>query len=655
MLFGVGALGALLMSRAERLAGWWAHGFAILGSIAGLGIAASVLLSGQSVVVGATGLMSSVPFSFLVDGLAAFFLGVVSFVVLTASLYGLAYQNHFTGRYSLASLGFFFSLFAGSLTFVPLANDALTFFFFWEIMSLSSYFLVMFEHREEGNMRAGFLYLVMMHIGAAFILLAFLLAFAATGSLDFDLWRETLSSAAPLLKGGILLAAVLGFGIKAGIVPLHIWLPEAHPAAPSHVSALMSGVMIKTAIFMLVRFFFDYLPGASLWWGIAILVLGGISSVLGVLYALSEHDIKRLLAYHSVENIGIILLGIGSAIIFAAMELPGFALIALAAAFFHTMNHAIFKALLFLGAGSVVSATGTRNMEEYGGLLRLLPYTALFFLIGSLAISAFPPLNGFASERLTFQALFAGLAVPGLPVRLAFVFAIASLALTGGLAAACFVKAFGVTFLARSRAHVRPDVHEASPPMLCAMGLLAAASVLLGVFAVPVSRVLAGVALSVGQHAGGSVGISGMLPLMPVVLVFVAVLLVVAVLVTIATRGRAVVYGKTWDCGTPLTNRMEITGTGFSRSLMTIFRGILRPTKQVSVEYHDEASRYFTKSQAVQVGFADLYRAYVYGPVHEVLLLLASRAKRIQNGNVNAYILYVFMAVVALLIFVAST
>ena len=667
-LFLIGALGPLFffVTRlgSESFAGQWSYALSILGSLLGLGIAGAVIFLGQGIAFDAGAITAFVPFSLRVDALSAFFLGVISLIALAASLYAIVYQEHFRGRYSLGMLGGVYSIFVASMMFVVMANHALTFLFFWEVMSLSSYLLVVYEHREKANRRAGLLYLIMMHISMAFILLAFLLAFSAAGSMNFDVWRANLSSVAtPLTAALILSAALTGLGIKAGMVPLHIWLPEAHPAAPSHVSALMSGVMIKTAIFMLVRFFFDFLPGSSLWWGIVIIAFGVASSILGVLYALSEHDIKRLLAFHSVENIGIILLGIGSAIVFSASGAPGFAPIALAAALFHTVNHAIFKALLFLGAGSVVVATGTRNMEEYGGLLKVLPYTGAFFLVGSLAIAAFPPLNGFASEWLTFQVLFAGLASPITSVKLVFLFAIAGLALTGGLAAAAFVKAFGITFLARSRAHNKTAcVHEAPPLMLVSMGMLATLAVAFGTFAIPISRALVGIAASVGHTTAhlsfptgkliaSPVNIAGMVPLAPVFLAAILVAALAVGLVFWATRRNKVVYGATWSCGTPITPRTEITATSFSRSLMVIFKGMLRPTKQVSVAYHDEVSRYSVKSSAISVGFFDPYRAHFYTPIENALIFIASRVKRIQGGNVNVYVVYVFATVLALLTF----
>lgn len=662
-LFLAGGIGALFMDRLfdSRVAGFWAHGFALLASLLGLAVAGSALLSGQGIAFSLSSAFPGLSFDFRLDGLSAFFLGTISLIASVASLYGFSYQKHFYGEYRLGAFGFFYNAFVGSLMLVTVANHALFFLLVWEIMSLASYFLVVFEHRKAENVRAGFLYFLMTHFGTAFIMLAFFLAYKATGSFNFDDWRAAAGTIAPTIQTIIFLAALIGFGTKAGIIPLHIWLPEAHPAAPSHVSALMSGVMIKTAIFMFIRFFFDFFPVAQMEWGLAFLVLGGISSLLGVLYALSEHDLKRLLAYHSVENIGIILLGFGAALTFFSLGFESFALFALAAALYHTLNHATFKALLFLGAGSVVSATGTRNMEEYGGLIKLLPFTALFFLIGSLAISAFPPFNGFASEWLTFQALFVGIASPSVIVKAVFIFAIASLVFTGGLAAACFVKAFGATFLARPRSEEAKHAHEAGWPMLAAMGILAALTLILGVFATFVIAGLVGVVASIGLIQQSSLRFpftefiqarnefANVLPLDTVTIALLAVFVLAALAVLYVTRSRKIVFGRTWDCGTPVEPRTEITATSFSRSLITIFQGILRPTKQTETEYHDEHIRYFIKSQEVKMEIGDPYRKAFYRPINIALAFFAAQARRIQSGNVNLYLLYVFVTLVVLL------
>ena len=505
----------------------------------------------------------------------------------------------------------------------------------------------------------------MTHVGTAFIILAALLLYKFTGSFEFGVIQANASLIPSSIKNIIFFLAVIGFGTKSGIIPFHIWLPDAHPAAPSHVSALMSGVMIKTGIYMMIRVFLYMIWPVPVWWGLALLVLGSISSLLGVLYALTEHDIKRLLAYHSIENIGIILLGLGSAITFLSLNMPALALLGLTAALFHTINHATFKSLLFLSAGSVISQTHTRNMEEYGGLIKYMPYTALFFLIGSMAISVLPPFNGFFSEWLTFQSLFQGIALLPLYEKWIFILAAGSLAFTGGLALTCFVKAFGATFLARPRSAKVSCAKESSFSLRIAMGSIALACLLLGLCSgyvtvfienigkdLAVFRNTASFIASSGQGIVAGKGFGSVsAPLLFVFFVFVIVLTIGIVKFTI-NRNQKVKTGATWDCGADLSPRMEITATGFSRSIILIFKGILRPSIQHDVEYHDAQSRYLPKSRTIVLGVHDVYQVYLYQPLHNMINAISSRVKNIQSGNTNAYVLYIFITLIIALLLV---
>ncbi|HSW88689.1 MAG TPA: proton-conducting transporter membrane subunit, partial [Candidatus Saccharimonadales bacterium] len=409
-ILGIGAVGSLVFQKDKELSHLISSVSSFIGALLVLIFSINLLLSGVTLV---TTIPTSFPLftlSFRIDLLAAFFLFIISIIALPASLYGIGYMKSYYKKYNIGMFGFFYNLFLISLLLVVTSYNGLYFLFVWELMSLSSLFLVLFEHREADTIKAGITYFIMTHIATAFIFVSFLFLYQSTGSFDFGIIKIH-SEAIPFITRNIILfCMIIGFGTKAGIIPLHIWLPKAHGAAPSHVSALMSGVMIKMGIFMFVRMFFDILPQPTIWLGFTILLIGAISSLLGVLYALSEHDSKKLLAYHSIENIGIILLGLGSGLVFISMHKPELATLAIIAGLFHTINHAVFKSLLFLGAGSVISQTHTRNIEEYGGLIKRMPYTALFFLIGAIAISGLPPFNGFVSEWLTFQSLFAGIA-----------------------------------------------------------------------------------------------------------------------------------------------------------------------------------------------------------------------------------------------------
>ena len=661
--YAAGAIGALLLGKFDRPANLWGNLFAVAGSVLGIIFSGAVLITGS---LPAFDIPTSFPLlslAFRIDYLSAFFLLLISFIALLCSIYALGYVDHFYRKYPIGALGFLYNAFIVGMILVVTAHNALVFLLVWEIMSLTSYFLVIYERRVAENIKAGSLYFIMTHIGTAFIIFAFLLMYWVTGSFDFGAIEKGMAAAAPSLRNTVFVFALIGFGAKAGIIPFHIWLPAAHPAAPSHVSALMSGVMIKTGIYMLARICWDMLPGPPpLWWGLLLLIAGSISSLLGVLYALSEHDLKRLLAYHSIENIGIILLGLGSSLVFLSAGFKTLALLGLIAALYHTLNHATFKALLFLGAGAVIVQTRTRNIEEYGGLIKVMPQTAFFFLIGSLAISALPPFNGFFSEWMTFQSLFAGISTFSLATKMIFLLAIGALAFTGGLAAACFVKAFGVTFLARPRSEVAGHAKESPLPLRIAMAVLALSTLLLGLVSGGVSRGFAAIAGSLSAFRHGEP-----LPAAPYDLVtvnngfasislpalfagIVVITAAIAAAVHLLTRKRRITSGPTWDCGADLTERMEITATGFSRSIITIFRGVLKPTGQTEITYHDERLRYFPKSGIVTIEFQDVYAQFFYRPLQRMTLGLAEQIKKIQVGNINVYIGYILVTLTFLLV-----
>jgi hydrogenase-4 component B len=658
-LFGAGAGVSLLFRRSNSASNVWGHLLAIAGSALG------VMFSGAALFFGVTpefGLESSFPLLTLtvrVDALSAFFMLVISFVALVASIYGVGYVKHYYGKYNIGVLGFFYNSFLASMILVVTVHHGLGFLIVWELMSLASYFLVIYEHRETASIRAGTVYFVMTHAGTAFIVMAFLIMYRVSGSFDFEAIKAGMAAATPLETSAVFLCALVGFGAKAGIIPLHIWLPGAHPAAPSHVSALMSGVMIKTGIYMLIRISLGMLPIIPLWWGTLILIIGAISSLLGVLHALAEHDLKRLLAYHSIENIGIILLGLGSALAFSSAGMYSLAALGLIAALYHTMNHATFKALLFLGSGVIISETHTRNVEEYGGLIRRMPETALFFLIGSMAISALPPFNGFFSEWMTFQALFGGVSAFTVIGGFPFILAIGSLAFTGGLAAACFVKVFGTTFLARPRSEEAQHAKEGALPQRVGMAILALIVVILGVGSGVVTRGLADISrtliptVPLADAQLSSVSVRGGFASVSMPFILVGMILAAAAagaLVYVLAGKRKTSVGPTWNCGGALTPRMEITATSFSRSIVTVFKRVLRPSQQRDVEYHDERLRYFPKSVTVTLKLRDIYQPYFYGPLRMLTNRAADRFKKIQSGNINAYILYIFLVLLALLI-----
>jgi hydrogenase-4 component B len=522
---------------------------------------------------------------------------------------------------------------------------------------------VSFEHEKPETRKAGVLYFIMSHIDAGCIILGFLLLFQASGDYNFEGLRGIGAKMSSGKRDAAFVLFLLGFGIKAGIVPLHIWLPAAHPVAPSNVSALMSGVLIKTGIYGLTRVCFDFLGTPPLWWGVTVLAIGTISAVLGVLYALMEHDLKRLLAYHSIENIGIILMGLGAALMFLHSGHPVLATLALIAGLYHTINHAVFKALLFLGAGAVLQATHTRNMEEMGGLIKRMPRTAFFFLIGAVAISALPPLNGFISEWLTYQALLQGFGTTESLLRLMFPLSGAMLALTGALAAACFVKAFGITFLAQPRSEHAAHSHEVSPSMQFGMAVLTVACVLLGLFPTacihlldPLTQQLTGEQLSArlsladGFVLASTGANAGTVSALGIVFMGLSLLLIPFALRLILSRSSKTRRGPTWDCGlSGLTPRMEYTATGFSKPIRMIFKALFRPRRDVQREY--EFSPYFAKTIRFESHVEEVFERRFYRPARIWILRASRRIRAIQHGSIHFYLLYIFITLLLLLLF----
>jgi len=627
------------------------------GSVILFGIAAAGL-GGYGVAGGAgtlrlTWLVPLGGIELTLDPLGGLFLALIGLAVVPASVYALGYPDGDTGRFA-------YFVFVASMCVVPLAANTMTFLIAWELMSLASYFLVLRDRESRESIRAAWVYAVMTHAGLACLLAGMLLLGADVGSPRFADWRAAASALAPTTRDAAFVLLALGFAGKAGVIPLHVWLPLAHPAAPSHVSALMSGVMIKLGIYGLLRVSLDWLGVGPPWWGAALLIAGAASSVIGVLYALVEHDLKRLLAFHSIENIGIILLGIGSAALYRVAGLDALALLGLIAALYHTVNHAAFKALLFLGAGAVVHATGTRNMEAMGGLIKRMPWTAACFLIGSAAIAALPPLNGFVSEWLTFLALFQNMRLESVGQNLVFTLGIASLALTGGLAMACFVKAFGITFLALPRSDAAAGAHEASPPMRLAMLALAAACVALGLgptLVVPVFGAVAAAVLRTAPQATGgdwlTLRVSGefaSLSTAAIAVVLAASFLVPLAALRLVGASRRTRGYETWGCGRIVqTARMEYTATAFANPFKRVFDFFYRPTKRLDIEFHPE-SRFFVERIEYENPTRSIFDDWLYRPALDLLHAGARAVGALQSGSANQYLAYILVALLLMLV-----
>jgi hydrogenase-4 component B len=604
---------------------------------------------------------SAVALEYAVDGLSAWFLLVLAMLAVPIALFSIGYMAHPPLDRRSAFSGVAFNLLLGTVEVVFVAGDVITFLFAWELMTLATAALVTTEHELRVNRRAAFLYLVMSHVGTGCLIGGFLFLASASGSLSFSIALSGGLSLAVLTRTALFGLFFVGFGVKAGIIPFHLWLPEAHPAAPSSISALMSGALIKTGIYGLMRVCAFGLGVPELSWGVLVLVLGGLSAVLGVLYALVQHDLKRLLAYHSIENIGIILLGLGAAMMALAYGRRDVASIGMAASLYHVMNHAIFKGLLFLGAGGIVMATGTRQIEEFGGLVRRMPLTAVLFLVGALAISGLPVLNGFASEWLTFQAFLYGFSRSADPL-VHFLFAVggATLALTTALAAACFVKAFGITFLALPRGAAAAGAHESERMILLPQAALAVMCVGLGLFPGLVLHSLDAIVASLPGLAPGTELARGALGMSSGAEIFdhvapmaMSVVLLgglgVAGLLTLRS-GHAVRRVPTWGCGGALDARTEYTATAFSKPLLVIFGGVYRPTREV--ETLTDVSPYFPHTVRYRSEIEPTFERYVYDPLLATILRAATAMKVLQAGSLHAYLAYVIVLVVSLVLFV---
>lgn len=660
------ACSASLYRQNRRIMIMFCFGMASLASL--LATAAGIWTVGSEITVQAVlpiGL-PDLPFHIRFDPLSGYFFTVVGLLALFVSIYSVGYVQGFPAARSVTSLIVFYCLFLAGMFMVIIADDALFFLVSWEVMAGASYFLVLFDHERQENRKAAFLYLVVAHVGAIAILLSFgLLAGIATpdsfSGYTFDAMR---AAEIPVeWATAAFFLAFFGFAAKAGVMPLHVWLPEAHPVAPSNVSALMSGVMLKTAIYGILRVTFDIIHVFPWWWGAVVLVFGLMTAVLGILYALMQSDLKKLLAYSSVENIGVILVCIGLSMIFTSFQLPLLAALSLIAGLYHIMNHAMFKGLLFMGAGAVLHATGERNMEEMGGLIHHMPWTAALFLLGCVSISALPPMNGFVSEWLTFQAFLLSPSLPTPIMQLLIPMGAALLALTGALAAACFVKAFGVTFLGHWRGQNPPQVHEADWSMRTGMLLAALSCLCLGIFPVVFigwMDVLAEqyIGSSISQSAG-KYGWLWLTPLSPErasysgATVFLGILgVVVAAYLLLHVKPGAIRRVPIWDCGfAKLTARMQYTATAFAMPLRRIFGHLFTIREEVTLS-PQPAHKAFPRHQNYRLRVLDRAWNWLYRPVIDVSFWLSRQAGRLQQGRIQAYLIYSFVTIIILLVMV---
>ena len=593
---------------------------------------------------------------FRVDALAAFFLVVVNLGGAAASLYGIGYGRHEPAPHRVLP---FFPAFLAGMNLVVLADDAFSYLLCWEFMSLASWALVMAHHREAGNAKAGYVYLVMASFGTLALLLAFGLLAGPAGDYGFVAIRAAQHT--PYVATLVLILMLVGAGSKAGLVPLHVWLPLAHPAAPSHVSALMSGVMTKVAIYGFIRVIFDLLGPPTWAASVVVLILGGITAVMGILYAMMERDLKRLLAYSTIENIGVIFACLGLALAFQANGLKLAAALAFTAALFHVLNHSFFKSLLFFGAGAVLTSTGERDMDRLGGLIHRMPRSSFAVLVGCVAISALPPFNGFVSEWLMFQAVLQSPDLPQWALKITVPAVGALLALAAALAAACFVKAYGVTFLGRPRSTAAETAHEVDRYSLSAMFILAALCLLAGILPGPVIDALSPISV---QILGGSMPIQAdepWLSIVPIaesrssyngllVMVFITISASLAVVVIHRFASHALRRGPAWGCGFPdPTPAAQYSGASFAQPIRRVFGTLVFHARDHVVMPPPGD----TRPARLRIELHDLVWEQMYQPIAGAVGLSADRLNRLQFLTIRRYLSLVFATLVTLLLVLA--
>lgn len=669
VLYLIGALSSLLTYSAPKISNFLSNTLALVSS----GLLSIMMLYKLFFIKDITltfNFNTNIPFltlSFNIDNLAAFFILIITVVSFIVSLFSYTYMSHYFYRRNVAVFGCFYNLFILSMILLVASSNLILFLVFWELMSLISYFMVIYEHEKKDVQKAGKIYIIMTYTGTAFITAAFVLMAYWTKS--FDLATISTSAIPSNYANIIYVFLLIGFGTKAGIIPMHVWMPYAYTVAPSNITALLSGVMKKMSIYALLRILFYVLPDNAVWWGVLTLVLGTISAVFGIAYSVaSTVNIKKLLAYSSIENMGIIFCGLGIVLIARATGNTFLLSLALTATLLHTLNHAVFKSLLFMSAGAIQHTAHTRNMEKLGGLIKKMPIASVFIFVGCLAISAVPPFNGFLSEYIIFQSVFNSIILFAplgrFSLVILFMIVAAALAMAGALVAFCFVKLYGISFLGLPRSADAENVKEPGKPMLVALGISASLCLGIGIFPKFIIGLIDNVSnefiniklLSTNWSPtnflhypieNNNLNIS--VSLFSLVVLFFAG--IVALIVFFLRKRTSVQSYNTWDCGyTKLNPKMQYSATGYSKSLRIIFRGFFKPNRDLVITegngpYHIKKGNYTISTEKV-------IEKYLYTPFIKGIINFSRRVRfKIQTGSIHTYLIYFFSILILMLLY----
>ena len=644
----LGALGTFAAATPVRVRAWWTAAFTGLSSLSALVVAINVLNTHRDVRVATTTLLPLSGATLRLDSLGALFVGLTALVALAASIYLVGYvRHHAMSRTASAA----FPLFVASMLLVPAAWNVMTFLVLWELMALTSLTLVLSDYRRSQSVRsAGLWYAVLTHVGAALIALGLLLLAGHVGSLGFSEIAAGHTTMGPGLEGLAFVLLFVGFASKAGVVPLHVWLPRAHAEAPSAVSALMSAAMVNLGVYGVLRVGDTLLGGGPQWWWIVVTICGATSAIYGSIHAATSTDLKRLLAYSTTDNVGLVFIALGTAGLLHAAGHHTYATLALFAGLFHLVNHSMFKGTLFLSAGSIQYATGTRNLDLLGGLLTRMPIASAIFAVGTVAISALPPLGGFVSEWILLQSLLHGLSTSNTITVILVPVSVAALALTGGLTVAAFVKAFGVGFLGVARSEAAAQVVEPPRWMNVGAGLLGTACVVLGLAPMVVTSAVASAVRSLEPDTSMAVntrgtalalhGVHGAFEPSLIALSLVAAISLVGALRWFVSRTFSMRRTAAWACGRDqVSARMTYTATSFAEPLQRVFYDVVQPSRDLDVSHQSE-SRFFVQSVRFASRDADVFERYLYRPMFCAVRFAANATRRLQNGSIHRYLGY---------------